>query len=140
MIREITNLHFQQVTSVAISPDENTLLTMSRDNTLKLIDSRMFLPTMTLSAQGFRVPTNWSKSCFSSDGNYICAGSSDGSVYIWKNGTLVSTLSKHRFVTCFYILLILDSSAVVGVAWSPTGGSALYSVSDKEKSLIQWGE
>jgi autophagy-related protein 16 len=78
-----------------LTSDERSILTTSRDNTLKVIDTRMFLPSATLSASGFRVANNWSKSCFSSDGVYVASGSADGNVYIWKDGQLATTLPKH---------------------------------------------
>ena len=97
MVREITNLHFQQITSVQMSPDERQILTTSKDNTMKLIDTRMFLSSVTMSSPNFRVAANWAKSCFSSDGRFVVSGSSDGCVYIWKDGVLCSTMSKHGY-------------------------------------------
>jgi autophagy-related protein 16 len=67
---------------------------MSRDNTLKVIDSRMFMPLGTCSAPNFRVGSNWSKCCFSSDGSYIAAGSADGKVYIFQDSNVIDTLSN----------------------------------------------
>ena len=140
MIREINNIHFQQITSVQMSPDERQLLTTSKDNTLKLIDTRMFLATTTMSAPSFRVATNWAKSCFSSDGQFVASGSADGCVYIWKDGVLSSTLSKHGYVIHIMLNYFICSSSVVGVVWNPMGGSEVFSVADKEKSIIQWGD
>lgn len=39
-IRDMDNLHSQQITSVSLAPDGRSYLTNSRDNTLKLIDNR----------------------------------------------------------------------------------------------------
>lgn len=41
-IKELTGIHSGQITSVSMSPDGTTLLTNSRDNTLKTIDVRMY--------------------------------------------------------------------------------------------------
>jgi autophagy-related protein 16-1 len=69
---------------------------MARDNTIKLIDCRMFLPIGTCTDTNFKVGCNWSKCCFSSDGNYIVAGSNDGKIFIWQDTNLIHTLSKHK--------------------------------------------
>ncbi|GAB5591196.1 hypothetical protein Unana1_06096 [Umbelopsis nana] len=41
-IKELTGLHTGQITSVSVSPDGSKLLTNSRDNTLHIIDLRMY--------------------------------------------------------------------------------------------------
>jgi autophagy-related protein 16 len=101
-------------------------MSVSRDNSIKILDSRMYLPINTCNASTFRIGTNWTKGCFSSDGTYVACGGVDGNVYIWQNGNLVSTLPKH-------------TSGVCSVVWSSLGGARMYSISDKEKLLVEWG-
>ncbi|KAI8896147.1 WD40-repeat-containing domain protein [Globomyces pollinis-pini] len=142
-VREISGLHFGQITCVQVSSgmlfyciystDEQKIMTTSRDNTIKVVDIRMYnclytcryIHLFNSSAAGFRPGSNFSKSCFSSDNQFIASGSSDGKVYVWKDSKLVSTLSKH-------------SSNICGVVWSPLGGSNLFSVSDRERAIVQW--
>lgn len=100
-------------------------MTTSKDNTIKVLDVRMFNTVATLAAPGFKTACNWAKSCYSSDGAYIASGSADGNVYVWKDGLLASVLSKH-------------GSSVVGVAWSKEENSHLFSVADREKSIVEW--
>lgn len=47
-LRDIDNIHENQITSVCLSPDGATLLTNSKDNTLQLVDTRTFEVRSTL--------------------------------------------------------------------------------------------
>nr|CAG8503609.1 8590_t:CDS:2 [Entrophospora candida] len=47
-IKELTNIHLGQITSVCLSPDRTKVLTNSRDNSLKLIDLRTYQIEQTL--------------------------------------------------------------------------------------------
>nr|KAJ3419570.1 hypothetical protein HK105_006796 [Polyrhizophydium stewartii] len=93
IIREVTGIHFGQITSVEVSP-------------------RM----------------NWTKSTFSPDGEYVTSGSADGAVVFWDvaTGAVVQSLREHK-------------AAVCGVVWNPLGGSAVYSASDRDRCIVQWG-
>ncbi|KAI8855020.1 WD40-repeat-containing domain protein [Chytridium lagenaria] len=127
LVREVTGIHSNQITGVTLSPSENQILTTSRDNTLRLIDTRMFEVVSTYSHESFRVLMNWTKSCFSPDANYICCGSVDGSVFIWNadTGKTERILREHR-------------SSVCGVVWNPQGGSHVYSA-EKDRAVLMWG-
>lgn len=49
------------------------------------------------SADGFKVAFDWTRAAFSPDGQYIAAGSSDGSVFIWSvvTHTVENVLKNH---------------------------------------------
>ncbi|OBZ87415.1 Protein tipD [Choanephora cucurbitarum] len=124
-IKELTGVHNGQITSVCMSPDGNTFLTNSRDNTLKIIDVRMYDIVRSFQADSYRTGLNWSRATFSPDGKYIAAGSIDGSLHIWnaKTGKLERVLNEH-------------SSVIAGVAWNPNG-DFLYSA-EKSKTICMW--
>ncbi|KAI8815594.1 WD40-repeat-containing domain protein [Fimicolochytrium jonesii] len=123
LIRELSGIHYGQVTSVAIHPTENVLLTTSRDNTLKLIDLNTYQVLKTISNDAFRPGMNWSRSCFSPDGRHIASGSQDGAVFIWhSDGRIEKVLKEHR-------------SAVCGVAWN----SKAFVSAEKDRAVIWWG-
>ncbi|KAJ3109080.1 hypothetical protein HDU97_009198 [Phlyctochytrium planicorne] len=111
LVKEISGIHSNQITSVNISPSENQILTTSKDNTLRIIDTRTYEPIST----------------FSPDANYICSGSVDGAVFIWNTdtGKIERVLKEHR-------------SSVCGVVWSPQGGSHMYSA-EKDRAVVSWG-
>ncbi|KAI9313093.1 WD40-repeat-containing domain protein [Dichotomocladium elegans] len=124
-IKELSGVHTGQVTSVSVSPDGSSLLTNSRDNTLKLVDLRMYHVIATFQAPTYRNGANWSRSCFSPDGYYIAAGSADGALHIWNTNTrsLEKVLQEH-------------SGAVCGTSWSPTG-DYLFSA-ESNKTVCMW--
>ncbi|KQK13241.1 autophagy-related protein 16 [Brachypodium distachyon] len=102
------------VSSVCVSRSKNLVLSTGRDNVHKLFDLRMGMHTMeicgTFRAPGNRVVGNWGRPCISPDENYMAAGSSDGSVYIWP-------ISKDGAPT----ILEGHSLSVVSSAWCGFG-------------------
>ncbi|CAH1760804.1 25_t:CDS:10 [Entrophospora sp. SA101] len=60
-IKELTNIHLGQITSVCLSPDRTKVLTNSRDNSLKLIDLRTYQIEQTLKADGYKTGANWAR-------------------------------------------------------------------------------
>ncbi|XP_027123471.1 autophagy-related protein 16 isoform X1 [Coffea arabica] len=117
--------HSLAVTSLSLSRNGNTILTSGRDNLHNLFDMRTLEVCGTFRANGNRVASNWSRSCLSSDDNYVAAGSVDGSVHIWSisNAKIVSTLKEH-------------TTSVLCCSWSGFGKPL--ATSDKNGSICVW--
>ncbi|KAJ2960921.1 hypothetical protein NQZ79_g3778 [Umbelopsis isabellina] len=124
-IKELTGLHSGQVTSISVSPDGSKLLTNSRDNTLHIVDLRMYKVIRTFKDDSYRNGLNWSRACFSPDGHYAAAGSASGSIHFWNTmtGKHESAVQGHK-------------QAICAVDWSPIGAH-LFSA-DRSKSICIW--
>ncbi|XP_042313613.1 autophagy-related protein 16-1 isoform X1 [Sceloporus undulatus] len=126
VVREIELLG--RITALDLNPERTELLTCSRDDLLKIIDLRVNTVKQTFSAQGFKCGSDWTRVVFSPDGNYVVAGSAEGSLYIWNvlTGKVERVLSKHH------------SNSINAVAWSPSGAHVV-SV-DKGNKAVLWSE
>ncbi|XP_018119378.1 autophagy-related protein 16 isoform X8 [Xenopus laevis] len=64
-----------------------------------------------ISAPGFKCGSDWTRVIFSPDGNYVSAGSAEGTLYFWNvlTGKMERMFSKQH------------SSSINAVAWSPSG-------------------
>nr|XP_020019503.1 autophagy-related protein 16-2 isoform X1 [Castor canadensis] len=115
-----------RVTSLSLSHDQLHLLSCSRDDTLKIIDLRVFNIRQVFRADGFKCGSDWTKAVFSPDRSYALAGSWDGALYIWDvdTGKLESSL---RGPHC---------AAVNAVAWC-FSGSHVVSV-DQSRKVVLW--
>ncbi|CAO3694663.1 unnamed protein product [Rhizopus stolonifer] len=124
-IADLASVHSGQITSVSMSPDGSSLLTNSRDNTLKIIDVRTYHVLKTLKADSYQNGLNWSRACFSPDGNHVAAGSMDGILHTWdvNTGELVKAIKGHN-------------SAICGVVWDTTG-EYIYTA-EKNKAVCIW--
>ncbi|KAF9912464.1 hypothetical protein EC991_010551 [Linnemannia zychae] len=123
-VKEVTGIHMGQITSVCPSTDGSQILTNSRDNTLRILDVRTYETVSVLHADGYKTGTNWSKACFSPDGQYVVSGSADGTLYYWstRDGTVEKTVKE-------------QSSPIVGVSWV---NSSVVSA-EKDKTVVIWG-
>jgi len=135
MAHEITSVHSGQVTCVRCSPDGRTILTNSRDNTLRLFDVRTRELLCAMKQDEYKNGLNWTRACFSADGRYIAAGSSDGTVYVWDavgggstaQGQVVTKLANGH-----------KQQAIPCVAWNSAGYCHLASC-DKQGVVVLWG-
>ena len=67
-----------------------------KNDTLNLIDLRQNNVIQTFNHDYFQVTTDTHKAILSPDGQYACAGSQDGSLFVWNtlNGTCEQVLTK----------------------------------------------
>jgi autophagy-related protein 16 len=114
-----------KVTSLDIFPDQHLLLCCSRDDTLRLIDLRQNAITATFTAPGFHVGVDWTRAAFSPDGQYVAAGSSDGTLYVWETFSTgkVKTRKEH-------------GKEIVACVWHPKG--QVFASADRNKKVILW--
>lgn len=125
-IKELSGIHAGQITSISVSPDAFQILTCSRDNTLKAIDIRTFKLLCTFENESFRTPANYSRACYSPDGRYVAAGSTNGQVFVWNAET-----GKIENV----LLGVSASNPQLAVSWSPESQGFLVSCSKTDGSI-----
>ncbi|KAJ4462629.1 putative Protein tipD [Paratrimastix pyriformis] len=117
----------QVITGLTQSADGTMLMAVTRDNSIKLLDTRTFAVTRTLRHERFHVTLEWCRGAFSPDGQYCACGSMDGSVLVWN--TLTGAVER-----------ILDERAhrgpVACCAWSPIGETL--ASCDKERMVVTW--
>ncbi|CAF2686194.1 unnamed protein product [Rotaria sp. Silwood2] len=114
------------ITSLSYNAEKHQLLACFRDDTLKLIDLRQQNVLYSFSHDDFQVSTDTNKATLSPDGHYACAGSQDGSLFIWNttNGVCERVLNKKH------------STMVTAVAWHPEG--KYVASSEKHRRVILW--
>lgn len=94
--------HTDTITSLAVSPDSQTLLSNSQDSTVRTWDIRPFAPTNRQIKIFDGAPTgmekNLLKASWDTQGKRIAAGSGDRSTVIWdaSTGQLLQKLGGHR--------------------------------------------
>lgn len=114
------NAHSHWVLSVAISPDLNTLVSSSADQTIKLwnLKTGQVIHTLTNHKSWVNVVT------ISPDGQTIISGSADQTIKLWElnTGKLIRTLKGH-------------SGSVCSLAVSPDGQTLVSGSTDKTIKL-----
>ncbi|KAK2173197.1 hypothetical protein NP493_893g01024 [Ridgeia piscesae] len=116
-----------QITSLDFSPDGMVLLSCTRDDAISLIDLRSNQVMKTLRADGFHLGCDWSRAVFSPDGEYVMAGSGDGTIFIWNvmKTKVEKILQQHKH-------------PVTACSWSITGSSLLSC--DKQRTVVLWAD
>uniref|UniRef100_A0A914EFW3 WD_REPEATS_REGION domain-containing protein n=1 Tax=Acrobeloides nanus TaxID=290746 RepID=A0A914EFW3_9BILA len=117
-----------KVTSLFLSPDYQTVLCLSRDETLSLIDLRNYNILHIYSAEQFRTSSDSSRCVISPGGKYCAAGSADGQIFIWNIAT--TKLEKILYKNAH------EGSAVLSLAWHPAGNMILSG--DRKKTCCIW--
>jgi len=102
------------------------LLTSGRDDVLRLVDVRSHQTRLALTNESYRTGINWGRACFSPDGQYVCAGGADGSVFIWN----ANTGSTER------VLKKAHSALVSCVGWSANGHQIVSC--DRTGNIVLW--
>ncbi|XP_066907379.1 autophagy-related protein 16-1 [Halyomorpha halys] len=116
-----------KVTSLDMGREGNTVLACIRDESLRVIDLRVNQIVSTYKAEGFKVGCDWTRAVYSSSGDFVTAGSSDGNIYVWNTSSelLHAVLKYHQ-------------SSVTAVSWHPHG-NYIASV-DRSKRAIIWAD
>jgi len=129
LIQEITNIHSSPVISVEVSPVGNEMLSLSRDNTLKTVDLRMYKNLQTFREDNLRTFNNSQNACYSPDGKYAICGSGNGSIYYFNT----FTSKKEKVVK-------QNSIPIMKVKWDTTGKNILYSSEFKNNIIHVWSD
>ncbi|KAK3066419.1 hypothetical protein LTR53_017241 [Teratosphaeriaceae sp. CCFEE 6253] len=96
------NGHADTITSLAISPDSQTLLSYSHDNTVRTWDVRPFAPAnrqvKVFDGAQVGLENNLIRACWDAEGRRIAAGGGDGTVTVWENGSgkMLHKLPGHK--------------------------------------------
>ncbi len=125
---EIAKAHEKTVTSVRFAKDGFRLVSLSRDNTIKMFDIRMMQEVFTLTSPALTISSNVTRLTLSPDDRFAAVGTSSGSVLVFDmvpNGKASELKGGHK-----------EGMSVPVVCWSPDGRGLASVGSDKR--LIFW--
>jgi Prp8 binding protein len=120
--------HTDTITSLAVSPDSQSLLSNSHDSTVRTWDIRPFAPSdrqiRVYDGAQVGLEKNLVRACWDAEGKRIAAGGGDGTVTVWeaKTGKLLHKLPGHK-------------GTVNDVRISPDGGLVLSASTDRRMLL-----
>jgi len=129
LVQEITNIHSSPVISVEVSPTGNEILSLSRDNTLKTLDIRMYKNLLTFRDDNLRTFNNSQNACYSPDGKYAVCGSGNGTIYFFNT----FTNKKEK-------ILKQSNIPIMKVKWDPTSKNSLYTSEFKNNIIHVWSD
>ena len=157
LVRDVDDVHHQQVTGVEFSRDGQLLCTTSRDHTVAVIDSRTWQALQVLEGPNkdpYRNLVNWNRATFSPDGHYVVAGGHLGTLYVWQvdSGKCIATLNPASQYDGSVASLGKDAAdaagsgghhlapatAIVGVDWNRNGRQVISA--DMAGNVYFWGE
>ena len=156
LVKDVDDVHHQQVTGVEFSRDGQLLVTTSRDHTVAVIDCRTWQALHTLEGPNkdpYRNLVNWNRATFSPDAQYVVAGGHLGTLYVWQvnTGKCVATLNPSSQYDGSVASLGKDaaeagsaghhlapSTAIVGVDWNRNGRQVISA--DMAGNVYFWGE
>jgi WD40 repeat protein len=113
-----------QATSVAYG-QAFTVLANSRDNVLKVIDTRTYETLHALRHEEYRTFLNWSRACFSPSNAHVAAGSAGGALIVWElsSGQAKAALAPPPAEGPGSALGSFSSSSSLSASGSGSGGS-----------------
>lgn len=94
--------HTDTITSLAVSPDSQTLLSNSHDSTVRTWDIRPFAPVdrqiRVYDGAQVGLEKNLIRACWDAEGRRVAAGGGDGTVTVWENksGKMLHKLPGHK--------------------------------------------
>jgi autophagy-related protein 16 len=117
--------HKKSVSCVKFPNAGYLAMSASKDNSIKVIDTRTWSTLRTITDNEFRDLPSWSQFALSPDGAYVASGSGSGAVLIWTidKGKRKKFLQHH-------------STGVTSCAWSPNGLNLVST--DKEGNIAIW--
>ncbi|CCD83386.2 Autophagic-related protein 16.1 [Caenorhabditis elegans] len=115
-----------RITSLDVTMSGCELLVSTRDDTISLIDLRTFQTVHCYSAENYRTSSDLSRVVLSSGNEYVAAGSSNGSIFVWNRNS--TKLEKQ--------LCSNSENAIFSLSWNPTGYGLLSS--SKQKFVTLW--
>ncbi|EFO82652.1 CRE-ATG-16.1 protein [Caenorhabditis remanei] len=115
-----------RITSLDVTMSGCELLISTRDDTITMIDLRTFQTVHCYSAENYRTSSDLSRVVLSSGNEYVAAGSSNGSIFIWNKE---STKLEKRLSSS-------SDNAIFSLSWNPTGYGLLSS--SKQKVVTLW--
>lgn len=83
LIQEIKGAHDDQVSCVRFAPDERTLISTGKDNSIRLFDVRTFKETQRFYHDLYKCSSATNRLCLSTNSRYVVVGSLNGNVIIY---------------------------------------------------------
>ena len=127
MQREMKKLHDDSVTSAKYLRDSNQVITMSRDYSIKIIDTRMFEVVRTIESDNFTNSADTNHLGVSPTGRFAAVGSKNGSLIIVDiySGEVEEVFEKEH------------TTSIVSCDWAKRGGGKVATI-DNIGNLFLW--
>ena len=130
MANELKQIHDKAITSVRVQADGVRVLSIGRDNTLRLSDIRSGERVAVAQHEKLSLSSNMARLALSPDGSYVGLGSATGAILLWSVDSATENWKPVK------VLEGGHKGSVTFTAWSPDGRS-LASVG-QDRSLALW--